>query len=66
MFEYRKLGLAAAWILIVVATALVAHVGSPAAWVVVSIVALAPCVVMLHFWQVAPPTTSESIHDARR
>jgi hypothetical protein len=66
MFEYRKLTLAVAWILIVVATALVAHVGSVAAWVVVSIVALAPCVVMHHFWQVVPQTTSESIHEARR
>jgi hypothetical protein len=66
MFEYRKLSLAAAWILIVAATALFAHVGSVAAWVVVSIVALAPCVVLLHFWQVVPQTISESIHEARR
>jgi hypothetical protein len=65
-FDYKKLSLAAAWILVILAAALFARVGSAAAWFVVSIVALVPCVVMLHFWQVVPQTTSESIHDARR
>ena len=65
-FDYKKLSLAAAWVLIVVAAALFARVGTAAAWFVVSIVALAPCLVMLHFWQAVPPTTSESIHEAQR
>jgi hypothetical protein len=64
--DYKKLSLAAAWILVIVAVALFARVGSATAWFVVSIVALAPCLVMLHFWQSVPPTTSESIHEARR
>lgn len=65
-FDYKKLTLAAAWILVVLAAALFTSVGSPMAWFVVSIVALAPCLIMLHFWQVTPQTISQSIHEARR
>jgi hypothetical protein len=65
-FDYQKLSLAAGWILVIVAAALFARVGSTTAWFVVSIVALAPCLVMLHFWQAVPQTTSERFHDARR
>jgi hypothetical protein len=65
-FAYGKLSLAVAWILVIVAVALVARVDSVAAWFVVSIVALAPCLVMLHFWQGTPQTTSQSIREAQR
>jgi len=65
-FDYKKLGFAASWILLIVAVALFARVGTTAAWFVVSIVALAPCMVMLHFWQAVPQTTSERINEARR
>jgi len=66
MFDYRKLGVASTWIVAIVGAALLARIGSVMAWFVVSVIAVVPCVVMLHFWQDSAQTISQSIQRARR
>jgi hypothetical protein len=64
--EYKKRSLAAAWIVAVIAVALVAGVGAPMAWLVVSVVGFGPSIVVLHFWKQQPQTITQSIQEARR
>jgi hypothetical protein len=55
-----------AWMLVVLAAALIAPVESLRAWFVVSVVAVGPSLTWMYFGRAVAPTTSQVIHDARR
>lgn len=62
----KKQLLAAGWVVAILAMALVLSVGSLTAWLMVSVVAFGPSIVLLHFWRDESLTTSQRIQEARR
>ena len=64
--SYKKQLLAAVWIVAIVATAFLASIESARAWAVITVVAFAPSMFLLHFWKDVSKTTSQRIQEARR
>ena len=60
-----KIG-ALVWAAAILLVAFVATIPSPAPWLVVSIVAFGPWLVLLHLYRELPQTTSQCIPEARR
>jgi membrane protein required for beta-lactamase induction len=55
-----------AWLLVIIATGLITSVDSLKGWMMVSVLAIGPGAVLLHFARELPRTTSETIQAARR
>jgi hypothetical protein len=65
-FNYKRESLGAGWVGIIGLSLLVTNPASWMPWLVVSVVAIAPAVVLLHLTKEVPQTISQRIQSARR
>ena len=61
-----KFTVTACWLLAIGAAGVLAHVTSPAGWILVALGAVAPPVAMMRYWRDPDQTMSESIQRAIR
>lgn len=56
----------AAWVLTILVVGLTTNISSPGGWTMLSVIAILPSFVVMHFWRAPAQTMSEAIHKALR